>query len=154
MSTKILVKFIFLLALSVLFSVTVIAETVTYTGTATTSVSKTLMPLGNGDSVVSAASYGVAAISTDPPTLLAIRCNGLGVVGAEDSYTVDFYCTLSENETDTLDLKGQDTLKGGKATVIGGSGKWKGATGKGTFDRVEATELGNKSMFKLKITTP
>ena len=84
----------------------------------------------------------------------AIRCNGLGVVGTNGKYAADFYCNLAENDTDRFDLKGEDTEKGGKATIIGSSGKWKGATGKGTFDPIEVNETSSKSMIKLRITTP
>lgn len=130
------------------------AETATYTGSASTTVSRTVLPLGNGASVIMAASRGVAAISTSPPTLLEMNCAGLGLLTAGDSHRTDFYCTFKENENDSLDVKGIDGPDGGTATVIGGSGKWQGATGEGTFRRVSSTESSSSSTFELKITTP
>lgn len=130
------------------------AETATYTGSTSTTVSRTVLPLGNGASVIMAASRGVAAISTSPPTLLEMNCAGLGLLTAEDSHRTDFYCTFKENENDSLDVKGIDGPDGGTATVIGGSGKWQGATGEGTFRRVSSTESSSSSTFELKITTP
>jgi hypothetical protein len=130
------------------------AETATYTGSASTTVSKTVLPLGNGASVIMAASRGVAAISTSPPTLLEMNCAGMGLLTAENSHQTDFYCTFKENENDSLDVKGVDGPEGGTATVIGGSGKWKGATGDGTFKRVSSTESSSSSTFELNISTP
>ncbi len=130
------------------------ADTATYTGSASSSVSKTVLPLGNGASVVMATTHGVAAISTNPPTLLEMNCAGMGLLAADDSHRTDFYCTFKENENDSLDVKGIDGPDGGTATVIGGSGKWQGATGEGTFRRVSGTESSSSSTFELKITTP
>lgn len=130
------------------------AETATYTGSASTTVSRTVLPLGNGASVIMAASRGVAAISTSPPTLLEMNCAGMGLLATDDSHRTDFYCTFKENENDSLDVKGIDGPDGGTATVIGGSGKWQGATGEGTFRRVSSTESSSSSTFELKITTP
>ncbi len=131
-----------------------LAETATYTGSATTTVSKSILPLGNGGSVIMAASSGVAAISTTPPTLLDMNCVGMGLLGEGSSHQTDFYCTFKANENDSLDVKGTDGPEGGQATVIGGSGKWKGATGTGTFKRVSSTETSSSSTFELNVSTP
>ena len=130
------------------------AETVTYTGSATAAVSKLMLPLGNGASVVTAANHGIAAISTSPPSLLQMDCLGLGLLSAKDDYSTDFYCTFSENEENSFDVKGTDGPDGGKATVIGGSGKWKDATGSGTFKRVSSTESSSSITFEITVTTP
>ena len=130
------------------------AETATYTGSATAAVSKSILPLGNGGSVVSATNHGTAAISTTPPTLLEMDCMGQGLLGADNKYSTDFYCTFRANETDSFDVKGTDGPEGGQATVIGGSGKWKDATGSGTFKRVSSTESTSSTTFELKVTTP
>jgi hypothetical protein len=130
------------------------AETATYTGSATSSVTKSILPLGNGGSVVTATSSGMAAISTNPPTLLEMNCAGLGLVSAESSHSTDFYCTFKANENDSLDVKGTDGPEGGQATVIGGSGRWQGATGSGTFKRVSSSDTSSSSTFELNVTTP
>jgi hypothetical protein len=130
------------------------AETSKFTGTTAASVTKSIMRLGNGGSVVRASSSGVAAISTSPPTLLEMNCEGLGLIDGNNSYSADFYCTFKANDTDSFDLKGTDTPQGGKATVIGGSGKWNGATGSGTFTRTSSTETSSATNFEISITTP
>lgn len=145
-----------LLGLAVLLATTITASaaTVTYTGTATIVVSRMSLPLVSGDSAVSATSVGVAAISTTPPTLLEMNCLGFGLHRIDETYAADFYCTLKAGTDDILDLKGIDGTGGGKVTIIGGSGKWRGATGTGTFTRVTATETDATSTFELEVITP
>ena len=143
---------LFCMLLAVVASAT--AETVTYTGSATAAVSKLMLPLGNGGSVVTAANHGIAAISTSPPSLLQMNCLGLGLLGADNGYATDFYCTFAADENDSFDVKGVDGPEGGTATVIGGSGKWKDATGSGTFKRVSSTESSSSITFEIKVTTP
>jgi len=130
------------------------AETLAMSGSLRATVAKTLMPLGNGSSVITASSHGVAAISTNPPTLLDAKCVGMGYLPAEGQPATDFYCTFGANEHDSLDIKGTDGPAGGTATVIGGSGKWKGATGEGSFKREMSTETTSSSTFQLNLTTP
>ena len=43
---------------------------------------------------------------------------------------------------------------GGAFDVIGGSGKWAGATGNGKFVRVIQSDEGNKNVFEVEITVP
>jgi len=130
------------------------ADTVELSGSLRMTVGKTLMPLGNGGSVITASSHGIAAISTTPPTLLDAKCVGMGYVPAEGEHATEFYCSFSANEVDRLDLKGTDGPAGGTATVIGGSGKWQGATGGGSFKRETSSETTSSSTFELKLTTP
>ena len=49
-------------------------ETATYSGSGTYTAQKLTMTLGNGDIVFTGWNEGVAAISTDPPTLLSGKC--------------------------------------------------------------------------------
>ena len=130
------------------------AETVELSGSLRMTVGKTLMPLGNGGSVITASSHGVAAISTTPPTLLDAKCVGMGYLPAEGDQATEFYCTFSANDEDRLDLKGTDGAAGGTATVIGGSGRWQGASGGGAFKREEHTDTTSSSTFELKLVTP
>lgn len=130
------------------------AETVELSGSLRMTVGKTLMPLGNGASVITASSHGIAAISTAPPTLLDAKCVGMGYLPAEGEHSTEFYCSFSANDDDRLDLKGTDGPEGGTATVIGGSGRWRGASGGGAFKRQMSTETTSASTFELKLTTP
>ena len=131
------------------------AQTTKYTGTVYAAPVKNLMPLGNGDGVLIMQSAGVVAMSGDPPTMHILTCSGMGLEKADETTITDFYCNLQENTADSFDIKG--TIGGdgaGGFTVIGGSGKWAGASGKGEFARVDKSEIGNKSVFHVEITVP
>jgi hypothetical protein len=129
-------------------------ETTAYSGTSRTVVSKSALPLGNGDSVVTAVSRGVAALSSTPPMLLEMNCVGLGLLGAQESYAADFYCSLKADAENVLDLKGSEGTPGSQFTVLGGSGRWKGATGQGTFKRQTSSETEASATFEMTVTTP
>jgi len=134
------------------------AETTKYTGTAFGSPVKHLMPLGNGDAILMIESSGVLALSGNPPTLNTLTCSGMGYQTVDNKTTTDFYCNIKENDSDSLDLKGKATEKGdesdGSFKVIGGSGKWKGATGKGKFIRLEKSGDASKTFVEIEVTTP
>lgn len=131
------------------------AGNLTYKGSAQTTAQKSLLPLASGDTVVTSASHGVAAISTDPPTILTVKCAGLGTLKANDEFSGDAYCTFSANDTDRLDVKGSER-PGSPATleVIGGSGKWAGARGTGVFTRVGSEGEHNFFNFEIELTAP
>ncbi len=116
-------------------SAVVAAENIKYTGTIYAVSNQALMPMGNGDGVVISQVNGVSAMSGNPPSLFGIRCVGMGIIDEESMANIDVYCTFKENETDSFDLKGTIKQGQGDLKVIGGSGKFSGATGKGTFKR-------------------
>ena len=153
-------KFIFLLGdfiLTLLFlSGSVYAEqTAKYTGTVYATPVKQLMPLGNGDSVLITQSTGIVAMSGDPPTIHALSCSGMGLEKPDETTATNFYCNIKESAEDSFDIKGTaGDETGGKFDVIGGSGKWKGAAGKGKFVRVIQSDEGNKNVFEVEITVP
>lgn len=134
------------------------AETTKYTGTVFATPVKHLMPLGNGDAVLMIDSSGIIALSGTPPTINSITCSGMGHQTVDNKTTTDFYCNIKENDENSFDLKGIATEMDGESDgtfdVIGGSGKWKGATGKGKFLRVEKTDTANKAFLEVEITTP
>jgi len=113
------------------------------------------MPLGNGEGVLIMQSSGIVAMSGEPPTIQALSCSGMGLQKLDESTTTDFYCNLKENTEDSFDIKGTaGNETGGEFDVIGGSGKWAGATGKGKFVSVIQSEEGNKNVFEVEITVP
>lgn len=130
-------------------------QTSEYTGTVYATPVKNLMPLGNGDGVLIMQSSGIVAMSGDPPTIHALSCSGMGLEKPDETTTTDFYCNLKETPEDSFDIKGTVGGEGaGGFDVIGGSGKWAGATGTGEFVRVVESEKGNKTVFQVKITVP
>ena len=149
-------KIIPVLTASFLFqSATVaLAETVKYTGTGRSEGSEQTLTLGNGDTVVFGRSDGVATLSTKPPSLLDTRCVSLGVLVTENQYTGDFYCTLRNNDGDTVDLKGREESGKGTLTVIGGSGTWQDATGSGQYKITNFDKHVSTYTYELTITTP
>jgi hypothetical protein len=146
---------VFILGLLSITNSVVAGQTTKYTGTVYATPVKNLMPLGNGDAVVISQSAGIVAMSGEPPTIHALSCSGMGLQKQDESTTTDFYCNLKENSEDSFDIKGNaGNETGGEINVIGGSGKWAGAKGKGKFVRVIQSEEGNKNVFEVEITVP
>lgn len=143
---------ILLMTMSLINSVT--AETTKYTGTIHANSIKNLMPLANGDGILLVEASGVAALSGSPPSVLAVKCSGMGIVDSESKAKTDFYCSFIESEKDGFDIKGIIKEDAGTFDVIGGSGKWAKATGKGKFVQVIQTPDGSKNVFEMEITTP
>ena len=130
-------------------------QTSKHTGTVYATPVKYLMPLGNGDGVLIMQSAGIVAMSGEPPTIQALSCAGMGLEKPDATTTTDFYCNLKENSEDSFDIKGTIGGEGaGGFDVIGGSGKWAGATGKGEFVRVDESESSKKTVFHVEITVP
>lgn len=143
-----------ILLMSILLTSPVTAETMKYTGTIHASSVKSLMPLANGDGVLLVEAAGVAALSGQPPAVLAVKCSGMGIVDSESKANTDFYCSFSESEEDGFDIKGEVKEDKGTFDVVGGSGKWTKAKGKGKFVQVIKTSKGSKNVFEMEITTP
>ena len=129
-------------------------ETVAYKGSGIYSAQKLIMTLGSGDIVFTGSNEGVATISTDPPMLLLGKCLGLGIVTGESDFSNDVYCTFRANDEDSFDIKGRSDSNGGKGEVIGGSGRWAGATGTVSMMRTSQREDGGTYEVELEITTP
>ncbi len=133
---------------------TATAGTKTYNGTGNYASQNLTMNLGNGKTVFGGHTLGLATISTDPPTLLVAKCMGLGLITVENKYGAEVYCTFRHNDNDSFDLLLDTNEKGGIAKVIGGSGKWNGATGTAKFTRTSTQEDGGSFSYQLTITTP
>ena len=133
---------------------TMAGETVSYKGSGTYTAQKLTLTLGNGDIVFAGWNEGVATISTDPPMLLFSKCMGLGRVTENDDFSNDVYCTFRANDADTFDIKGHSDSNGGEGEVIGGSGRWAGATGAVRMKRESQTENSGTYTFEIEITTP
>lgn len=148
----------FLVAVAALvFASGTFAGTKTYNGSASTQTTPMPMPLANGGAVITTSATGVAAMTESgatAPILFSVRCSGLGYAATEKVGGIRFFCTFAEDAQNGFDVNG--TEKAGKTSieVIGGNGRWKGATGKGEFKRTAAGENMSKSTFTLEITTP
>jgi hypothetical protein len=149
-----IIKTSLILLISILLTTPVTAATTKYTGSIHASSNKSLMPLSNGDGVLLVEAAGIGTLSGNPPSLLAVKCSGMGIVDKESKAKTDFYCSFNESETDGFDIKGTIDGNTGTFKVIGGSGKWDKAKGKGKFVQVIQTSSGSKNDFELEITTP
>lgn len=131
-------------------------ETTKYTGTVYATPVKHLMPLGNGDAVLVVELAGIVALSDNPPTLGTLVCTGMGLQKADNTTSTNFYCNIKQNDADSFDFKGNASEADGKSKgsfdVVGGSGKWAGATGKGKFKRVSKSDVGTKTVIEIEIT--
>ncbi len=159
MSTYNIPHNVFLFALLFITSSAFAGQTAKYTGTVYASPVKHLMPLGNGDAVLIIEVAGIVALSGNPPTMGTLTCSGMGIETPDENTTTDFYCNIKENGEDSFDLKGKatETADGqsqGSFDVVGGSGKWANATGKGKFNRILKTETGTKTVLEVEINVP
>ncbi len=159
MSTYNISHNIFLFALLFITSSAFAGQTAKYTGTVYASPIKHLMPLGNGDAVLIIEVAGIVALSGNPPTMGTLTCSGMGIETPDENTTTDFYCNIKENGEDSFDLKGKatETADGqsqGSFDVVGGSGKWANATGKGKFNRLLKTDAGTKTVLEVEIKVP
>ncbi len=150
---------VFLFALLFITSSAFAGQTTKYTGTVYASPVKHLKPLGNGDAVLIIEVAGIVALSGNPPTMGTLTCSGMGIETPDENTTTDFYCNIKENGEDSFDLKGKatETADGqsqGSFDVVGGSGKWANATGKGKFNRLMKTDVGTKTVLEVEIKVP
>jgi len=159
MSTYNIPQKVFLFALLCISTSAIAGQTTKYIGTVYATPVKHLMPLGNGDAVLIIEVAGIVALSDDPPTLSALTCSGMGIETPDENTSTDFYCNIKANGEDSFDLKGKatETADGqsqGSFDVVGGSGKWANATGKGKFNRLLKTDAGTKTVLEVEIKVP
>ena len=129
------------------------AETITYRGTGYYVASKELMPLANGGAVVQLEMRTVATIEPSEPGFMFGDCTGMGLLTAKGEVSGDIFCNFEENAEDGFDIRGKFIAGGATAKVIGGSGKWEGATGSGKFRRKFVKGNFVTYEYALKITT-
>ncbi len=133
-----------------------VAASVTYSGSGNYRGDQDLMPLASGDAVVLGTAQGVAAISTTPPSILELRCSGMGIATAQGEVGSVFYCTFVDpaSTMDAFDVKGIERGDASTLEVVGGSGRWAGASGTGTLTRVQEWSDGGSFEITLTIDTP
>ena len=130
------------------------AETKTYTGMGNMERNELTMKLGGGQTVFNVWSEGLVTISTTPPDMMRAKCMGLGLIAAKGKSEIDVYCTFRTGTKHAIDFKAKAGHKSGTAEVIGGSGKWKDASGTVVFERQPALENRSRFFYKMTITTP
>jgi hypothetical protein len=141
-------------AVMLMSSVVSAGETVTYKGMGTYEVMRAVLPLANGGAAVQLSNNIVATITPSESGFIFGDCAGLGYLTVEGSYSGDIYCTFTETGDDSFDIKGVVRGESGGVEIIGGSGKWTGATGKGSIKRKYAAENRGSYEYEFSITTP
>ena len=112
------------------------AEVVTFTGAVTYTAQRELLPLSNGGAAVHVTNRLVGTISpSDSGGFIFGDCAGLAYISPEGKLTIDNLCTFMENKEDGFTLRAQSGVEGGKSDVIGGTGRFAGATGEGRMRR-------------------
>jgi hypothetical protein len=120
---------------------------------------RTPFTLANGEQVVLMSNYGIASMaspgSEKAPELVQFRCGAMGLLSADDKFNFDVYCSMSPDEKDAIDFKGTGNSDLVNVTVIGGKGRWKGATGSGTITaKKKDSGASDAFSYELKIETP
>lgn len=149
-------SFIAAICLSVILS-PASADTSVYTGRSKTQSTQDALPLAGGSTALGVSATGTAAMvccGTNIPIIVDVRCNGVGHVLASDQlHELVAYCRLSESQTDAFNLRINEQDGKADVNIIGGIGRWAGATGSGTFER-QGTNTGfTDSTFELTITS-
>jgi hypothetical protein len=130
-------------------------ETVTYKGTGTFVSTRVLLPLANGGAATHLSNDVVATLEPSQTGFVFGDCAGLGYMSAEGEYSVDAYCSFAETEEDAFAIKAKvNPAEGGSVEVIGGSGKWAGATGTGTIKPKYSEGNRGSYTYEFKIMTP
>ena len=114
--------------------------------------------LANGEQVVLMSNYGVASMatpgSTTVPELVQFHCGAMGLLSKDNQFNFDVYCSMSASDKDAIDFKGTGNSDLVKVTVIGGKGRWQGATGSGTITAQKQDGAADTFAYELKISTP
>jgi hypothetical protein len=131
-----------------------LAETVTFKGTGTYSVVRVLMPLSNGGAVLHLSHDTIATVEPSESGFMSGDCAGLGYISPEGEVSIDSVCDFSLNSKDALVIRGEADLVGSKIKVIGGSGKYEGATGSGTMRRRWVEGNRGSYDYEITVTTP
>jgi len=131
------------------------AETVTYKGTGTYTVSRGLLPLANGGAALHLINDTIATIEPSESGFMEGDCAGLGYLSPEGEATVKVYCSFALNSADgfVIGIDG-DPKSGAAVQVMGGRGKFEKATGTGKIRRKFLEGNRGSYEYEFAITTP
>ena len=131
------------------------AATTTVNGQGTYFVSRDLLPLANGGAAVHIKATTVVSAQPSDSGLMFGECAGLAHLAEGESYRSRLYCNFTENGSDGFTIQADNGLEGGEVTVIGGSGRFEGATGSGSLKALGEEDGGRgRYSYEFKITTP
>jgi hypothetical protein len=97
----------------------------------------------------------VATIEPSESGVLYGDYAGLGYADVGGEYSARAICTFAETETDGFAIDATvEPGVGDIVKILGGSGKWAGATGDGTLEAKTADTYGGSYSCEFRITTP
>jgi len=130
------------------------AETMTVSGKGTYFVNRELLPLANGGAAIHITATTVVSAEPSETGIMFGECAGLAYLAADASYISRLYCNFSENGKDTFAIQGDMRPDGGEVKVIGGGGRFEGATGSGKLTALGEDGGQGRYSYEFKITTP
>jgi hypothetical protein len=133
---------------------TATADTVTLKGRGTYFVHRALMPLGNGGAAVHVTNKTVMSVEPSETGVMFGECAGLAYLTPDAKYASRIYCNFTESAEDTLVVQGDVSPDGGKLAIIGGSGRWKDATGSGKIMPLGEDDEQGRYAYELQVVTP
>jgi hypothetical protein len=131
-----------------------VAATTTVKGKGTYFVKRALMPLGDGGAVIHTTATTVASADVSVGGVLFGECAGLVHISGDGQAKSRVYCNFAESDDDVFVIEADMGLEGGAVRVIGGSGKWKGASGTGTLKRTGESDANGTYEYEFNIVTP
>jgi len=129
-------------------------EAKTFKGSGTYTVTRMLMPLANGGAAVLLSNDTVATWEPSESGFMNGDCAGLGYISPEGKVSINSICTFAVTAEDGFVIRTDSSVEGGTVKVIGGSGKWKGATGTGKMTRRWIEGSRGSYDYELTISTP
>jgi hypothetical protein len=129
-------------------------EAVTYRGTGSYFVTRVVLPLASGGAAVHLINDTIATIAPSESGFIFGDCAGLVFLSPTGEASSSVYCTFNETGDDSFDLHARGDGTSGSVEIIGGSGKWAGATGSGTIKKKWAEDIRGTYEYEFKIATP
>jgi hypothetical protein len=133
---------------------TAVAESTTVKGKGTYFVQRELLPLANGAAALHITATTVVSAEPSESGIMFGECAGLAYLEQDASYRSRIYCNFTENGTDSFAIQGDMDKAGGKIAVIGGSGRFKDATGDGKLTALGEEGGKGRYSYEFTISTP
>ncbi len=130
------------------------AATTTLSGKGTYFVNRDLLPLANGGAALHIKATTVVSAEPSESGIMFGECAGLAHLAEDATYRSRLYCNFTENGDDSFSIQADNGMDGGEVTVIGGKGRYKGATGSGTLKPLGEDGGQGRYSYEFKITTP
>jgi hypothetical protein len=123
-------------------------------GKGTYFVKRTLMPLADGGAVLHTTASTVASSDSSDGGVLFGECAGLAHIDGDGKAKGRIYCNFTEGGKDVFVVEADIGIEGGDVRIIGGSGKWSGASGTGMLKRIGEDGGTGTYLYEFNISAP